>query len=73
MPGGGPAAGRCVRGPCGMPAPGGLQAAAAGAEPPGSPAAGPPQRQPGRRALCPEGRLRGGRMIWIGTKVRVTG
>lgn len=58
MPGGGAAAHQRVRGSGGVSASGGLQAAAAGAQSPGGPAAGPTQRKPGRRALRPEGRLR---------------
>lgn len=55
---GGSAAHQRVGGPGRVSASGRLQAAAAGAEPPGSPAACPAQRQPGRRALRPEGRLK---------------
>lgn len=58
VPGGGPAAHQRFGGPGRVSAPGGLQAAAAGAQPPGSAAASAPQRQPGRRALRPEGGLR---------------
>lgn len=38
-----------------MSASGGLQTAAAGAQSPGGPTAGPTQCKPGRRALCLEG------------------
>lgn len=58
MSGGGPAAHQRVGGPGGVSAPGSLQAAAAGAQPPGGPATHPHQREPGRRALQPEGRLK---------------
>lgn len=56
--GGGSAAHQCVRGSGGVSASGSLQVTAAGAQSPGGPAACPAQRQPGRRALRPEGRLK---------------
>lgn len=55
VPGGGAAANHCVRGSGCVPPPGGLQAAAAGVKPPGGAAEGAPQRQPGRRAVRPQG------------------
>lgn len=58
MSGGGSAAHQRVGGPGGVSASGSLQVTAAGAEPPGSPAAYPHQREPGRRAVQPEGRLK---------------
>lgn len=56
--GGGSAAHQRVGGPGGVSASGSLQVTAAGAQPPGSPAAGPPQREPGWRALRPEVRVK---------------
>ncbi len=53
--GGGSAAHQCVGGSGSVSASGSLQVAAAGAQPPGSPAASAAERQPGRRTLCPEG------------------
>lgn len=58
MSGGGSAARQRVGGPGGVSAAGSLQVTAAGAQSPGSPAACPAQREPGRRALCPEGGLK---------------
>ena len=55
--GGGAAAHQCVRGPGSVSTSRSLQVIAAGAQPPGSPAARPPQCQPGRCPLRPEGRL----------------
>ena len=55
---GGAAAHQRVRGPGCLSASGGLSPPAAGAQPPGPTAACEAQRQPGWRALCPQGGLR---------------